>query len=111
MTLCARCRQELPAATVRWERLVVTDNPPAVTWDGRPVSLPVTQARLLWHLARRGRASYESLSRIAVGPEATDRTLFSQMNTLRRRIERFGFTTTAIRGWGYQLALTEGEAR
>jgi DNA-binding response OmpR family regulator len=96
---------------VQWERLTVSDNPPIATWDGTPIPLPVTQTRMLWQIARYGRASYQLLTRIAVGSDADDRTLFSQMNVLRRHIEGFGFTTEAIRNWGYRLILTEGEPR
>ncbi len=80
--------------------------------DGRPVTLTLTEFRLLAALAAaRGRVlSRNQLIDQAMGPNTivTDRTIDVHLTALRRKLGRARSLIRTVRGIGYRLADDEG---
>lgn len=103
---CPHCGSEVGKSIERGS-VRVEEAPYRAFIGGEHVPLSITHARMLFELAKTGRARTERLLNVAVGPAAyPNATLHAQMSKLRRTVEPYGVSIRNISGWGYELTET-----
>jgi len=109
VTTCPTCHRDIGRVATRGP-LRVTVDPCEAYWRGLKLDgVTPAQARILYALAERGRASRMALEIAAVGEHSTSNALGVQICILRRRLPR-EVTIVAVTGWGYRLVLALDDA-
>jgi hypothetical protein len=87
---CGRVSDEQGEAVVKRGAIIISSDPPLVTWRGKPVPLSPAQAHLYAFVARRGRCTYDELDAAIedFGGKRANRSLM--LGHIRSKFSRLG---------------------
>ncbi|QQV76541.1 response regulator transcription factor [Sphingomonas aliaeris] len=105
MTVCRECGAH-SAQRVSRGPLTVQIDPDAAYWRGKLLPIVGYRLRILHLLCSRGRASHFAIAIAGSGPDSGASTVSVQISLLRRQLPK-GVEIKPIRGFGYELTITE----
>lgn len=113
MPACPSCGRPMPAFLLDG-RLMATDDPPEVIWQGEPKAFHTSQVRILALMVRRGgKARRDAIEAAAAGPNRDPVDCRQPISNLRKRLAAQGvpLTLRAIAGWGYELVVVDARRK